>query len=260
MASVRGPIRGRALAGVVLLIMTSGCYQADPLRRQRLERGCVLILTGVECYAAQHAGLARGLRERGEDRAIQIEEWGYKPFGTLPNLLSYQLNRQRAAGLAARLVKYRASYPEGEVTIIGFSGGGAMALFTAEALPADFQLDRIILLGAAVSPTYPLEGALARCKRGIVNFYSPYDWFMDGWATKTFGTMDRVKTDAAGRIGFRGADGEMLKRDGLTQIKWRPAWRRLGHLGFHAGWRSRAWAREVLAAYVNAPVERIAQE
>lgn len=126
-----------------------------------------------------------------------------------------------------------------------------MALFTAEALPADFRLDRIVLLGAAASPKYPLDAALARCERGVVNFYSPYDWLMGGWATRTFGTMDRVKSNTAGRIGFRGADGELLKRDGLTQVRWTPAWRKLGHLGFHAGWRSRAWAREVLAAYAE---------
>lgn len=233
------------------VLLCCACYQPEPIRRDQLERGYILMLPGVECHAADHAGLARGLREAGVDRAIEINEWGIRPFGTFLNLCNYALNRERAARLAGKLAEYRASYPEAPITIIGYSGGGAMALFIAEALPEEVRLDRILLLGAAISPTYNLTNALARCDRGIVNFYSEEDWFMAGWATEIFGTMDRIRSSTAGRLGFRDAECRLLEREGLLQVSWIPEWRKLGHAGFHNGWRSQDWGREVLARYVK---------
>ncbi len=125
-----------------------------------------------------------------------------------------------------------------------------MALFTAEALPEEIMLERIILLGPAVSPDYDLTGALTHC-RNLVNFYSDHDWFMAGLATEWFGTMDRKKTATAGSRGFLDNEGNQLRNGQCMQIPWTPAWRKLGHDGGHSGWLARAWAREVLAPQVD---------
>lgn len=250
----------RAAAGVRVavafaLAIMGGCFQPDAIRPEQLDRGYVLMLPGVECYASHHEGIYRGLRDAGESRAIEINEWGYRPFGTFPNLMSYELNRERARRLAEKLTAYSRDHPGAPITVIGYSGGGAMALFTAEALPEGVLLDRIVLLGAAISPGYDVGPALARCRRGVANFYSERDRFMGGWATETFGTMDRRKTRTAGHVGFRDAAGGLLVSQGLVQNPWRPEWQRFGNGGGHGGWRARAWAREVLAPCVRAAAD-----
>ena len=241
---------GFRLSLSLAVVACAGCATLAPIEREQLDRGLVMVLPGVECYASHHVGLAQGLKDAGVDRAIEVRVWGTHPFGTFPNLLSYQLNRRRAAGIAEELVQYRSEHPSQPIALIGFSGGGAMALFTAEALPPDFRLERIILMGAAISPTYDFRPSLAHCERGIVNFYSSQDWLMIGLGTQVFGTMDRQKTCGAGRYGFLDEHGGLRTEPGLKQIAWRPEWRHWGNWGYHSSWRAEAWAREVLAGEV----------
>ena len=231
----------------------AGCFRPEPPRPEQLARGYILLLPGVECTATSMRGIYRGLRDAGIDRAIVFEPWGYRGFGTFRNLPAYALNRERAGRIAQNLVAYRAAHPSAPIQIVGFSGGGAMALFVAEALPADLVLDRIVLMGAALSPRYETAQAVSHCARGMVNFYSPGDWFMAGLATKMFGTMDRKRTSTAGRKGFRAESGELRSSPGLTQVAWQPAWRKLGHDGGHSGWLARVWARDILASQLSVP-------
>lgn len=228
----------------------SGCFQPDALQPEQLSRGCILLLPGVECTTHSMAGIYRGLRDSGYDGAIDLEIWGYRPFGTFRNLRAHELNRRRAERIAEKLATWQAAYPQAPLTVIGYSGGGAMALFVAEALPEKVMLDRLVLLGAAISPTYDIGPALQRCRHGIVNFYSQRDWFMGGWGTETFGTMDRKKTEAAGRRGFHTEDGGLVHAPGVIQITWQREWRRFGHDGGHSGWLDRRWVRHILAPYV----------
>lgn len=256
--SIHAVRNGRDLSmfGLVALEATlavfAGCFQPAPPQPEQFSRGVVLLLPGVECTTHSMAGIYQGLGEAGYGGAIDLDIWGYRPFGTFRNLPAYELNRQRAARMAAKLVDYRREHPAAPLSIIGYSGGGAMALFVAEALPEGCRLDRVVLLGGAVSPTYDLSASLSRCERGVVNFYSQRDWFMGGWGTETFGTMDRQKTQTAGRCGFRTVEGELLSAPGLEQIAWRPEWKALGHGGGHSGWLAREWVRQVLAPMVLA--------
>ena len=134
--------------------------------------------------------------------------------------------------------------------LVGYSGGGGMALLIAEALPREVILDRLILIGAAMSPTYDLTKVLAKT-RELVCFYSEQDWFILGLGTRTFGTIDRRHGDSAGRVGFHDAQGHLLQAPKLRQVPWGSEWRRLGHDGGHVGWLSGEWAREVLAKEVT---------
>jgi pimeloyl-ACP methyl ester carboxylesterase len=231
----------------VLFLLNGACSYQPPVERADLERGYIMLFTGVECHGSYHEGFVRGLREGGIDCAIDVNEWGHKPFGTFRNLRNYVENREIAGRAAERIVAYAQTHPGRPVTVIGYSGGGAMALFLAEKLPEGFQVDRIILTAPAISPDYDIGPALGHSRQGIVSFYSPQDWFMAGIATEIWGTMDRRQTATAGHTGFRDGSGELLVHEDLTQISWIPQWRRLGHDGGHSGWRSRAWAREILA-------------
>lgn len=239
--------------GSLAVPLASGCFRPPPMSPEQLDRGYLLLLTGVECTSQSMAGIVHGLRDAGVDRAMDLDRWGKRPFGTFRNLPAYELNRQRAADRATKLAQYSAGHPGRPITIIGYSGGGAIALWTAEALPADVMLDRIILLGAAVASDYDPGPAVRKCHRGVINYYSGGDWFMGGWATTTFGTMDRKKSSTAGHVGFLDDKGELLQRAGLEQIAWTRDWRRLGHDGGHAGWQARKWARDVLASAITSP-------
>lgn len=252
-ASSGPPLRGTALLPVVgLLVAAAGCLPPDITEEQRrFHRGCVVMLPGIESGAWVFRGTVEGLREAGLDRGIEIIEWGDRPFASMRNLRNIEANRDRAARIAARLVVLMGDHPGAPVTLVGYSGGGGMALLAADRLPEDASLDRLILIAAAVSPDYDLSYALERCDKGIVNFYSAWDWFIVGLGTEIFGTIDRKTTAAAGHVGFREEAGGLLERDGLVQIPWSWDWWCLGHAGGHRGWLARRWARDVLAPAID---------
>ncbi len=245
-------IRWPTCLSLCLAAATSGCFRPEPIQPEQLSQGYILLLPGVESTASSMAGIIGGLRDAGIEQAIDLDQWGDRPFGTFRNLLPLERNRKRAAERAVKLTEYRRQFPEQPITIIGFSGGGGMALFIAEALPEEVMLEGIILLGPAISPDYDITPSLVHCRK-LVNFYSEHDWFMAGVATEWFGTMDRKKTATAGSRGFLDMDGNQLQNEHCTQMPWIPAWRELGHDGGHSGWLARGWAREVLALHV-APV------
>lgn len=247
-----GPLRFFApLAGMVV-----GCARPDVSRPEQMERGCVFMVPGIEGTAWHLRGSVRGLRTAGVDRQIEIVEWGKRPFRQFHNLCALNANRLVAKEIAERIGRYHTAHPEAPVTLVGYSGGGGIAVMAAERLPDEVKLDRLILVGAAVSPRYDLSSAMAHTRGEIINFYSQHDWLILGAGTSLFGTIDRVRTSSAGRVGFRDADGELAHAEGLTQIGWRREWLDLGHLGGHIGWLSSAWARDVLAPEIVPALHR----
>ncbi len=78
--------------------------------------------------------------------------------------------------------------------------------------------------------------------------YSAYDAVILGVGTSTFGTIDGVREDAAGRVGFSepaGADHKQYAK--LVQVPYDSDWIRLGNIGDHIGSMSRPFARTILA-------------
>lgn len=262
--------------------MAAGCWQPPKMQRTELERGYILVLEGIDFAAWQMAGTYQGLRDAGIDCAIDVPDWGYRnEFNSgYRNLTDLPNNRRWVERLARDIADYQKEHPGRPVDIIGYSGGGALAVMTAEALPSGVRLDRIILLGAAMSPDYDLRPALSRCERGIVNFYSSADAIVLGTGTKLYGTIDRKKTVSAGHVGFktpaglpssrpegRAASASKEEQRGedtpfvasqpalyakLTQVAWTPSMWWLGHDGAHFGWVARRWTDEVVAPYLKA--------
>ena len=233
----------------------AGCAQSQPPSREQLERGYVVLLPGVEGGAWQLTDTIRGLRDGGVDLAVDPVDWGQRPFGSLANLTDLAANRQWARKIAELILQYRTEHPRQPITLVGFSGGGGLAVLVAEALPENVTLDRLILIGAALSPDYDLSKPLAHTRGKLINFYSELDWLPLGIGTAWFGTIDRKYTESAGRVGFRTIDKHLVSSDRVEQIAWRPDWIRLGHDGGHVGWLWRAWAREVLAPCIRAAAE-----
>jgi hypothetical protein len=67
--------------------------------------------------------------------------------------------------------------------------------------------------------------------------------------TTMFGTVDGVKTDAAGKVGFLkpASAADPSQYDKLRQIPYRSDWIKLGNIGDHIGGLARPFAKAVLA-------------
>jgi hypothetical protein len=80
-------------------------------------------------------------------------------------------------------------------------------------------------------------------------FTSTGDLIVLGAGTRMFGTMDRVKIDAAGRIGFATPDAPQYPDQYRKLVAWPydPDWIQYGNIGDHIGGMTRPFARNVLA-------------
>jgi pimeloyl-ACP methyl ester carboxylesterase len=167
-----------------------------------------------------------GLYEGGLAGAIRVFNWGLPfPGGYLSNLTRIDRNRRRAADIAVEICSYQDRYPGRPVHLVAQSGGAGLAVFAAEALPEERQIESVVLLGAAVSPTYNLSKALRRIRKGLLNSYSCRDSVVLGLGTRIFGTTDRQFTVAAGCVGFQtpetlSEEEQSLYAEKLKQIAW----------------------------------------
>lgn len=170
---------------------------------ERLERGLVLVLPGVDGESFLNHDIAWGLADGGVTAAIEIFDWTTGCFLLfIYHLCSWRRNLAWAERLAIRIVEYRSAYPGRPVHLVGHSGGAAMAILAVERLPAGQTVTSAILICAALSPQYNLTRALQKIDRGIWNYHSRVDIMACVIATVLLGTMDRLHVVAAGNIGF----------------------------------------------------------
>lgn len=224
------------------------------LEPERLDKGLILVLTGIEGYSFLNVGILCGLIDGGVEHAVDIVDWTTgKKFLYLYHLRGWTRNNRVAKELAERINDYQDQYPGRPVWLVGHSGGGGMALLTAAALPEDRHVTGIVLLAAAVSPTFDLHPVATRVARGIWNYYSQLDWFFLSFGTMLLGTMDGRHVCAAGAAGFRGPTAdELVKNGSLIQRPWR--WRMLSqfHLGEHFGCAHRVFIAEEIVPLIRA--------
>lgn len=246
-----------------LCALLAGCAQPW-VTPERLDRGLVVVLTGIEGRSPLNEAICRGLDAGGVDWAIRLEDWT-SPLGPLYSLRAEAENRRKARHLAMEISDYRLSHPDRPVVLVGQSGGGAMAAWVAEALPPGRRIDGIVMIAPALSPGYVLSEALRKSERGIVNFHSRRDWFMLGMGTFLAGTMDGYHTSSAGRLGFDVPEpGEGLPAyEKLLQIPWQPEMAETGYGGGHLSSAEGAFVARYVAPFVlnerwdEALVERI---
>lgn len=217
----------------------------------------VLVLPGIDGRTLLSLNIALGLADGGVQSCIEIVDWttGLLPLA-LYHLRSRRMHESGAREVAARIVEYRERYPGRPIHIIGYSGGGGVALYALDELPADRQVTSAILVGAAVSPGFDVRSLLAKTERGIWNYYSPLDCLFLGAVTSVFGTVDGKHTFSAGAVGFRKAGDELSEHPsaerGLHQCEFHPAMLRQFHLGGHFGWSNRVFVAEEIAPRIRA--------
>ncbi len=245
-----------ALWTIFLLPWASACSISDLHTPQRMERGLVIILPGIEGRSRLNVNIARGLDQGGVKSGIEIFDWTTAiPGGMLINLADYQRNREVAQKLKERILSYRRQYPGRGLHLIGHSGGGGLALLATEALPRDVALSCVIVLAPAVSPSYDLRRALRRTRYGIFNYYSKHDRAYLVLGTSIFGTVDRRFGPSAGAVGFQQPEYQDPRDNALYsklhQVPWRPTMRRYGHHGGHVGWTEPRFVSRYLAPLIN---------
>lgn len=219
-----------------------------------MDRGLTYLIPGFQGDAAAMYLPLAGLRAGGLETAVRVVSFG-RPFGTMGNLTDYDGNRKIARELAREVVAFRREHPAAPIDLVGYSGGGAIALWMAEALPADVRLRHVILIQPAISRGYDLTPALRRVDGVMYHFYSPGDWLVLGMATRLFGTMDRKREDSAGKDGFdlSAAVRDAGLRDKLREIPWRPFMITYAHFGDHTGLLLSPWNKRFVAPLLVQP-------
>jgi pimeloyl-ACP methyl ester carboxylesterase len=236
------------LVALVVLMLLSGCGERQVLMcRQGLDEGLIIVLPGIDGRAPHNEAACRTLGVESTGMAVELYDWT-APLGPLFNQRAIGRNRQMARRLARRIAAYHESHPGRCVCLVGHSGGTAIAVWAAEALPHGEQVEAIVLLASSLSPGYDLRKATARARKGVASFHSRRDSALLGAATTLFGTMDGEHTEAAGKVGFRAAGGRGRGAEGkLVQIAWAPRMADCGNDGGHFS----CLAGGFLSAYVS---------
>ena len=191
--------------GLGLAWVSCGCSGTGQpyVTPQRLDKGLVIVLTGIHGRLWISQSICRGLADGGVEQAIEIYDWTYRgqllPFY---NLGAIERNHEVARRIADHVVAYRKEHPGRGVTLVGYSGGGPLAIWTAEALPKGTCLDGMVLLSTPLVPEYDLRPALAASRKGAVSFHSQKDFIYLALGTVIFGTMDKQHRVSAGNVGF----------------------------------------------------------
>lgn len=188
----------------------AGCTRTDTtyVTEARRNNGLVIILPGIEGESPFNHDIRRGLVDAGVLKAMPIYKWG-RPVpvaGLLLNQVDVIGNRIEADRIAKMIVQYQDCYPGRPVYLVGHSGGGGIAVFTAESLPPGRTVQGLILLSASISPGYNLTKALSHTDKGIVNFYNETDVAVLGLGTTLVGNVDRMPGPSAGLAGFKTPD------------------------------------------------------
>ena len=200
---------GLLLAGCGLLA-ACGCNGAGTdlhhsyTTPSRLENGLVIILPGIEGESELNRNIRRGLLLAGIDRALPIYNWG-RPIpgvGMLLNQMDFVGNRLAGVRIAKFIEEYQDKHPGRPVYVVGHSGGGGVAVFTAEGLSEGRQIDGLVLLSASIWAGYDLTKALGRCGNGVANFYNKGDVGLLAIGTTITSNVDGMRGPSAGLNGF----------------------------------------------------------
>ncbi len=190
--------------------------------------GLVLVADGVGGAELCATALTYAVPAAGLGLEVRSVRWGHGLGRWYVDLVDLTHRRDRALAMAAEVVDYRDRRPGRPVFLVGKSGGAAVVVEALAALPDD-AVEAVVLLAPALSPGYDLGPALRAVRRELVVFWSPLDWMILGLGTLAFGTADRVRSPAAGLVGFRASSTK------LRQVRWRPAMGATGYWGGHLG-------------------------
>jgi pimeloyl-ACP methyl ester carboxylesterase len=210
----------------------------------------VLHFPGIGGILAVDRGMVVGLRRGGVEGQIQVYDWTSHDPG-IHALHALDRNQDQAARVAKFLAAKSKADPSRRIVLISHSGGGAIAVWVLERLPADVTVDSAILLAPALSPGYDLSNALRHVKTRMYVFSSTRDELVLGMGCRLCGTMDGQMMDAAGLVGFsQPPTADKTQYQKLKQYPYDPAWMDLGNFGDHIGPMASPFVKSIIAPLV----------
>jgi len=208
----------------------------------------VMHLPGVSGTSIVDHTLRAGMKAAGFDGPFEIYDWTCHDPG-IPALHNRVRNERQAQIVADRITKQFHDKPEQPIFVTCHSGGVGPAVWALEKLPADVKVHSFIMLAPAMSPQYDLSKALSHVTDKAYCYWSTGDDLVLGTGTKIFGTIDGVKCEAAGKVGFSKPTmpADAKQYDKLVSKPYEAEWARLGHVGGHVGWMAKSFIQIVVA-------------
>jgi pimeloyl-ACP methyl ester carboxylesterase len=235
----------------LLISVVVGCSHeaSDPIvvaPEPIVARPYLLHLPGIAGSRRIDHSVVGGIEDGGFDGDIEIYDWTDNDPG-VGALVAYDRNHKQAHIIADMLVKRHAADPDSKIYMLAHSGGCGLAIWALEDLPADVKIQNLVMMSPAVSPGYDLSAALKHIDGHLYVFSSLADLFVLGTGTRLLGTIDGVKTDAAGRVGFsKPATANAGQYAKLVPMPYDIAWSRYHDYGDHIGGMTRSFGRNVL--------------
>lgn len=217
----------------------------QPTFQGRDDQPILFHLPGVGGHRYPDQMLTQGIVQAGLDAEIFIYDWTGVDEG-LAALSNVDRHQAESAIVARQITDIVRAHPNRRLILSCHSGGAGIAAWALEQLPDDVRIDTWLLVAPALSPNYDLSRALSRVRTAAYSFNSDRDPVL-GFGTRSFGTIDRIKTDAAGRVGFAlppGGDASQYAK--LTQFGYQGVWVWAGNGGDHIGATMRPFARRVI--------------
>jgi pimeloyl-ACP methyl ester carboxylesterase len=199
-------------------------------------RGVVFVVDGIGGMDLLCSSAKLAFSPKRVPHEVRMFSWSHGVGQHFLDLLDRPHLLRKSRELADAVNVVLATDSTTPVYLIGRSGGAALVIHTAEQLPPQ-SLERIILLSAGLSSGYDLRPALRAVRGEIVSFHSKNDQFVLNWGTRTFGTLDRVRSPGAGLAGFVLPkdldDAGRIQYQRLVQVPWQPRMLCFGHTGGH---------------------------
>ncbi|MBC8107696.1 MAG: hypothetical protein H7Z14_13980 [Anaerolineae bacterium] len=233
-----------------ILLILIGCSSAIAQDRNAPKPTWLLHLPGIAGEMRIDHMFTQGLLGGGVDADLEIYDWTGTDRGMIA--LMQTKRHQEQSTIVAQLIEKRVrEHPGQRITITGHSAGTGIAVWALEKLPDDVMVDDLVMMASALSPQYDLTKALKHVRGQAIAFNSTLDVLILGAGTKGLGTVDRVKTDGAGRVGFEmPASGDKEQYTKLKQYPYDGDWLRFNNPGDHIGPMMRSFSKNVVASVI----------
>jgi hypothetical protein len=248
---------------LLLLVASAGCNHhreaSDDIPTPALgppPKPYLLHLPGIGGTRRIDRMLTEGLVQGGIDADVEIHDWTGSDEGM--NALYARQRHEHEADIVAQMITDRfRTDPRQKIILSGpqrrHRHRGVGPGTTAGRREGRFAAAARV---GAVARLRPFSRAAARARQGVRALQRPRPVL--GVGTRMFGTIDGVKSDAAGRVGFTKPKDAVdpAQYDKLVQIAYDSRWVRLNNIGDHIGAMMRPFAREVLSPLLQTGVLR----
>lgn len=239
------------LSAILLTFLSgAGCHRGSPPTQLRQDK-LLWVFPGVGQGELGVRRATTAFRDAGYEGEIRVHDWAW-PLSHLYNLTAQQQNREDARHIARQLAARLRSQPDLVIDLVGYSGGGGVALMVVESLPDRSSVRNVILVQPAISPDYDLEPALRRITGKLVHYQSRVDWLVLGVGTSLAGTIDREFGPSSGFAGLEleKAVSDVHLRRKVVELSWSTQDITTGHIGAHFSAFGYGFNRKRIAAFL----------